>query len=150
MLYIITDRKFNEQNKAWVQDVEALFNVRKSDIINRYESNTLALEALKTIEGMTEHRGDMIIAKFGAVALQDISTGGKVCLISALYDDIVISTDEAGYNCINLLCEMSKVKDIFIYSSCSYTHILGVETSINGISCNQSDEILDIMEEFYD
>lgn len=149
MLYIITDKEFDESGREWVYDVEAKYNISKLDILDRYENNEHSIKLLKEIEGMKSHSKDMIIAKFGAVALDNISTGGKTGLLVSLYDNIVVSTDEAGYNCIKQICEISKHKDVYITSCCAYAELPEISAYVNGKMCVGSDEIIDTMEVYY-
>ncbi|MDD6223606.1 MAG: hypothetical protein PUB18_01220 [bacterium] len=152
MLFIYTDKRLITQRKQCVDDIETQYTLKRNDIISKYEKNEIALNALELIEGMTYHDKDMIKAKFGSVALDDISTGGKGCLLMALYHDIIaLSTDEIGYNGIFLLCEMSKDIDVFIYSSAPYTYMLeNIKAYVNNELCEGEDEILDYMEACYE
>ena len=110
------------------------------------------LKALQEIEGMTHHNGDMIKAKFGAVALDNISTGGKGCLLMALYHtEIALSTDEIGYNGIDILCAMSKEIDVSIYSSALYTYFPEhIDGFVNKELYSGGENILNAMEAYYD
>ena len=113
MLYIYTDKTNIPAQKQYIHDIESQYTLKRQDIIAKYENSPLALKVLQEIEGMTYHDGDMIKAKFGAVALDNISTGGKGCLLMALYhEEITLSTDEIGYNGIDVLCAMSKEFDV--------------------------------------
>ena len=150
MLYIYTDKYNIKKEKQCIDDIEAQYTLKRKDIINRYESNSLALKVLKQMEGMTYHDGDMIKGKFGSVALDNISTGGKGCLLMALYSNqIALSTDEIGYNGIDILCEMSLEIDVHIYSSVSYTYFPEVNAYIDGELYSGSEDILDAMEGAY-
>lgn len=151
MLYIYTDKKYIKGRQC-VDDIENYYSLRKNDIIERYEHDSTSLKVLERIEGMTEHKKSMIMGKFGAVALDNISTGGKGCLIATLYhDSIALSTDEMGYNCIYLLFELSKEMDIIIYSSIPYNYVPdGVRVNVNNVEVMNSDEIIEFMEVCYE
>lgn len=151
MLYIYTDKSNITVEKQCIDDIEAQYVLKRKDIIERYESNSLALKVLQEIEGMTYHDGDMIKAKFGSVALDGISTGGKGCLLMALYNTkIALSTDEIGYNGIDVLCAISKEIDVHIYSSAPYTYLPEeAEAFVDGELYSGSENIMDAMEAVY-
>lgn len=129
-------------DKQCIDDIEAQYTLKRNDIIQKYEISPLALKALQEIEGMTHHDGDMIKPKFGAVALDNISTGGKGCLLMALYHtEIALSTDEIGYNGI----------DVSIYSSALYTYFPEhIDGFVNKELYSGGENILDAMEAYYD
>lgn len=147
MLYIYTNKSLINTRLQCIDDIEAHYILNKTEIVNSYESNNNALIALENIEGMTYHDKDMIKAKFGSVALDNISTGGKGCLLLALYHNkIALSTDEMGYNCIDLICKFARNIDITIYSSAPYYYINTTEpVYVNNTLCDNEDEILDFM-----
>lgn len=151
MLYIYTDKTNIPAQKQYIHDIESQYTLKRQDIIAKYENSPLALKVLQEIEGMTYHDGDMIKAKFGAVALDNISTGGKGCLLMALYhEEITLSTDEIGYNGIDVLCAMSKEFDVSIYSSAPYTYLPeNIDGFINDEFYNGGENILDAMEAYY-
>lgn len=152
MLYIYTDKSRVVVRNQCIDDIEAQYTLKRIDIIEKYERVSTALKVLETIEGMTYHDGDMIKAKFGSVALDNISTGGKGCLLIALYsNEIALSTDEVGYNGIDVLCDLSKDIDIVIYSSTSYTYLPEELTAyVNDELCIGADNIIDTMEAYYE
>lgn len=152
MLYIYTDKSRVIAGKQCIDDIETQYTLKRNDIIEKYECSQSALGVLKTIEGMTYHDGDMIKAKFGSVALDNISTGGKGCLLMALYsNEIALSTDEVGYNGIDVLCELSRHTDIVIYSSAPYTYLPEELTAyVNDDLCIGADNIIDTMEAYYE
>lgn len=152
MLFIYTSENYFDPNKHLVSDIEAQFTIKKQDILNKYEQNEFALSALKEIEGMTFHQGDFINAKFGAVSLDNISTGGKGCLLLSLYNnEIILKTDELGYNCIEYLCHLAKTIDIHVYSSCEYNYLCDdIEAYVNNTLYTGTQNILDAMEAAYE
>ena len=152
MLFIFTNKNMVPSEKQCIDDIETQYVLKRSDILNKYEHEKSALEALETIEGMTYHDKDMIKAKFGAVALDNISTGGKGCLLMALYhDDIALSTDEIGYNGIFYLCEIAKKYDVYIYSSAPYTYMPeDIKAFVNGELCDDGEAVIDHMEACYE
>ena len=135
-----------------IDDIEAQYTLKRMDIIEKYEAIPNALRVLEIIEGMTYHDGDMIKAKFGSVALDNISTGGKGCLLITLYgNEIALSTDEIGYNGIDVICDLSKGIDIVIYSSTPYTYLPeGLTAFVNDELCVGADDIIDTMEAYYE
>lgn len=152
MLFIYTDKHNIKLDRQCIDDIESAFTLKRNEIISRYEKNKESLDALTNLEGMTYHDKDMIKAKFGSVALDNISTGGKGCLLMALFhDEIALSTDEIGYNGIDELCKISKVTDVYLYSSAPYTYITeGITAYVNDIMCADSDDIIDTMEALYE
>ena len=151
MLYIYTNKTFIPSQKQCIDDIKAQYTLKRADIISKYERVPLALKVLQEIEGMTYHDGDLIKAKFGSVSLDNISTGGKGCLLMALYHTkIALSTDEIGYNGIDVLCAMSKEFDVSIYSSAPYTYLPeNIDGFINDEFYNGGENILDAMEAYY-
>lgn len=151
MLYIYTNKNNIPFEKQCIDDIEAQYTLKRNDIIQKYENSPLALNVLQEIEGMTYHDGDMIKAKFGAVALDNISTGGKGCLLMALYHtEIALSTDEIGYNGIDVLCAMAREIDVSIYSSALYTYLPEhIDGFVNGEFYSGGENILDAMEAYY-
>ncbi len=147
MLYIHTKKDDNT-----IINIEALFLLRYTDIKNKAMSDTRILHILKEIEGMTSINGDVLIAKFGAVSLHDISMGAKGCILAVLYsDEYVISTDEMGYNCIFELAYLSKSTDIRIYSSAPYTDFMDdIDVFIDQYICHNKGDVLDTMDALYD
>lgn len=152
MLYIFTNKNLIESRKQCIDDIEAQYILKRSNIIETYEKNEIALKALEVIEGMTYHEKGFIKAKFGPMALDNISTGGKGCLLMALYHkDIALSTDEIGYNGIFYLCEASKKIDVYIYSSAPYTYMPeDVKAYVNGELCEDGETVIDQMETCYE
>lgn len=152
MLYIYTSiEEAKKSNRNLAVDIEAQFNLRYGTIIEKYEQDRFALKILSIIEGMKSHTKDTIIAKFGSVSMQDISTGSKGCLLSVLFnDEFVVSTDEMGYNCIHLLCKISKYIDIFILTSTEYTDLPEDTTAfVNNVRCYNKEDILQELEFSY-
>lgn len=153
MLYIYTSKEIAAKTgKTVVSDVEAFYLLRYNDIVATYESCDAALTVLTQIEGVTEHKGAYIEAKFGAIPLRSISTGGKGSILAVLYNtEFVVSTDEMGYNCIYLLWELSKSMDIFIYTSCEYTYLpANCVAYVNDQFCKDEETVMFAMEEAYE
>ena len=147
MLYVCT-----RKDDKTIIDVESLFILRYGDIKNRFMSDKNILFILEEIEGMTSAIGDVIIAKFGSVSLQNISMGAKACILAMLYsDEYTISSDVMGYNCIFALAAISKNTYIKIYSSAPYTVFPDdTDVYIDQYLCHNKDEVLDTMDALYE
>lgn len=153
MLYIYTSQEVAlKAAKTIVVDTEAFFLLRYTEIVEKYQNNAYVLNILKQIEGVTYFKGEYLEAKFGATALRNISTGGKGCILAVLYNnEFIVSTDEMGYNCINLLCRISEEIDIFLISSSEYTDLpVSCEAYVNGFYYGTKEDILYAMEEAYE
>lgn len=151
MLYIFTNKDLITQREYHIDNIEEQFALNKQSILKLYEKNDYALKALREIEGMTYHDRDMIRAKFGSVSLDNISTGGKGCLLMALYHHkIALSTDEMGYNAIRFLVHIANNVDVYIYSSAPYTQFTDCNAYVNGELCKGEDDIIDFMEACYE
>lgn len=151
MLYIYTSlEEAKKTGKNIVKDIEAQYILRYKSIVEKCKNNEGAFKILEIVEGMKEYLGDMIDAKFGKVSMKYISTGGKGCLLAYLYNsEFIVSTDELGYNCIYLLCELSKTTDIYLLTSCEYTSLPSdVTACING-QIYEEDDIVEALEDIY-
>lgn len=112
MLRIFTDNTMSP--KKYLVNIEAAFDINGPTIENMYK-DSLSIEILEKMEGMTSRNGKYINAKFGTVTITDISTGCKALLLCATQNkDCIICTDEMGNNAIKILAEISKEKDIDI------------------------------------
>lgn len=59
--------------------------------------------------------GDVFISeKYGAMSATELSSGSKALLILLNEDDTLVSGDRMGDNCVPLLLELAKMKDIKI------------------------------------
>ena len=147
MLYIHTKTGENT-----VMNIESQFLLRYNDVKRRFPEDPHVLEALEKIEGMKDRREDVILGKYGAVALRDVSMGMKALILAVLYGgELTVSTDEMGYNCIFELCRISRDVDVHIYSSAPYNYFPeGVEADIDGQFCGTVEEVLETMEERYE
>lgn len=152
MLKIYTSRKIAERMSKLeiVPDIETRFRLR----VTLKNQDTLfdddvSKSVLQRVEGMTKWVGNGYLnAKFGAVNIHDISTGSKGLLIANKYsNEFIINIDELGYNCINILFEMSKNKDIEVISTRILYHMKSNYAAIINGNYKIGDEITDYMEE---
>lgn len=115
MLNIFTSTEKAEEAGYQVKnEIDIMFNIRaEDDMKNQYIDDTSKL-ILQRIEGMKSRFGNRINGKFGEVSLYDISTGGKGCLLAVNFKDFIIDAAQLGKNCLRLLIELAKDRDITI------------------------------------
>jgi hypothetical protein len=117
MLKIYTSSQIAEKSGYKVlSNIDEFFKIKSKDMRNMYK-NSISVRVLKEVEGMTSRIGDIIDGKFGTVRLQDISTGGKGCLLAVNFQDFIIDTCQLGDNCLLLLMDLADKMDITIMHS---------------------------------
>ena len=145
-------RIYTKKLNNTITNIEALFVVRYNEIKIKYLKNTHILELLRKIEGMVSYHGEVLIAKYGAVPLSDVSMGAKASILAILYSgEFIISTDEMGYNCLFELVNVSKEEQINVYSSVPYMDFPeGIDVYIDNYLCSTRDEVIETMEALYE
>lgn len=128
------------------------FNIEARFIPLLESDNTLfnddtSTKILQRIDGMTmRYDNETIKAKFGAVRMQDLSTGCKGLLLATKFNDKwIINIDGLGYNCIFMLFELANAVDIEVYSTRVLYHMKDeFKAIVNGIECSGSDISLEM------
>lgn len=149
-IYTSKDSIPRDSKKSIAYNIEARFKLKLADAEKQYTDADSVL-ILKDIEGMTRRDGEVIHAKFGAVSIQNISTGAKGCLLASTYNkEMIVSTDELGYNCIFILFEIAKHKDIEVISSRPYGYVPNNSEALIDGTLLSNEDICDYMENIYD
>lgn len=109
MLHIYTSIE-QAESKGYkvIEDIDAMFDLRLDSLGAEAYTDETSEFILKSIEGMTDRMGNVIVGRFGPVGIQNISTGGKGCLLATNYTDFIIAADLLGSNCIKLLLSLDK------------------------------------------
>lgn len=143
MLKIYTSKDIAQQQSELdiIPDIETRFNLIFTDPNNMFK-DPISKRILTEIEGMTQrYDNGIIIGKFGAVSISNISEGGKGLLLATnFYDEFVVNIDPLGYNCIYLLFDISKELDIEVISTRILYHMKPeFKAIVNGIKLEGMD-----------
>ena len=78
---------------------------------------------MKSIDGISNRKGDYIETVFGSTSMDKLSTGCKAVLLAYYYrnnKDILVNIVECGDNAIEILFKLSKKYDIYVYTHIFY------------------------------
>lgn len=139
MLKIYTSKEIAKQQSKLdiVPDILVRFNLVYVDTDNMFK-DAISERILTEIEGMTQrYDNGVIVGKFGAVPISNISEGGKGLLLATTFNtEFIMNIDPLGYNCIYLLFDISKKLDIEIISTRVLYHMKPeFKAIVNGVEC---------------
>ena len=154
MIYIYTNKDAIPKNFRFIVDAEACFDLRSPGIKKMFPDSEYVKQYLMDVMKATSVDDDGVVrTECCAVPLDSLSTGIKAGVLAVMFNnELVVSTDEAGYNVIYSLFKIAKQTDVRIYSCCSYVVIPDyvTEAYINDeLITGDSDDILTAMDEAY-
>lgn len=154
MIYIYTNKDAIPENFRFIVDAEAEFDLKSPGIKKAFPTSEYAKQFLMNAAKATSVTDDGVVhTEHNNVPLDSLSTGFKAGVLAVMFsNELVVSTDEAGYNVIFSLFKIAKQIDVRIYSCCSYTAIPDdtTEAYINDeLITGDSDDIIIAMDGAY-
>lgn len=155
MIYIYTNKDAIPENFRFIIDAEAEFDLKSPGIKKMFPDYEYVKQYLMDAMKATTVTDDGVVkAECASVPLDSLSTGIKAGVLAVMFNnELVVSTDEAGYNVIFALFKIARQTDVRIYSCCSYTVIPDdvTEAYINDeLITGDSDDILAAMDDAYE
>ena len=127
MLYIYSSLKSIDRKK-FVNDVEIFFNF---DLAYNLKTDEAINKILKTIDGANIINGNVVETKFGVTTLSNLSTGCKALIIAWLNQSLTVNFTEVGDNVVELAVELSKDRDLHVYTRNSVVFGKNLDTVVN-------------------
>lgn len=127
MLYIYSSLKSIDRKK-FVNDVEIFFNF---DLAYNLKTDEAINKILKTIDGAHIINGNVVETKFGVTTLSNLSTGCKALIIALLNQGLTVNFTEVGDNVVELAVELSKNRDLHVYTRNSVVFGKNLDTVVN-------------------
>ena len=127
MLYIYSSLKSIDRKK-FVNDVEIFFNF---DLAYNLKTDESINKILKTIDGAHIINGNVVETKFGVTTLSNLSTGCKALIIAWLNTSLTVNFTEVGDNVVELAVELSKNRDLHVYTRNSVVFGKNLDTVVN-------------------
>ena len=127
MLYIYSSLKSIDRKK-FVNDVEIFFNF---DLAYNLKTDEAINKILKTIDGAHIINGNVVETKFGVTTLSNLSTGCKALIIAWLNTSLTVNFTEVGDNVVELAVELSKNRDLHVYTRNSVVFGKNLDTVVN-------------------
>lgn len=127
MLYIYSSLKSIDRKK-FVNDVEIFFNF---DLAYNLKTDEAINKILKTIDGAHIINGNVVETKFGVTTLSNLSTGCKALIIALLNPGLTVNFTEVGDNVVELAVELSKNRDLHVYTRNSVVFGKNLDTVVN-------------------
>lgn len=127
MLYIYSSLKSIDRKK-FVNDVEIFFNF---DLAYNLKTDKAINKILKTIDGAHIINGNVVETKFGVTTLSNLSTGCKALIIAWLNPSLTVNFIEVGDNVVELAVELSKSRDLHVYTRNSVVFGKNLDTVVN-------------------
>ena len=127
MLYIYSSLKSIDRKK-FVNDVEIFFNF---DLAYNLKTDEAINKILKTIDGAHIINGNVVETKFGVTTLSNLSTGCKALIIAWLNPSLIVNFTEVGDNVVELAVELSKNRDLHVYTRNSVVFGKNLDTVVN-------------------
>lgn len=127
MLYIYSSLKSIDRKK-FVNDVEIFFNF---DLAYNLKTDEAINKILKTIDGAHIIAGNVVETKFGVTTLSNLSTGCKALIIALLNPGLTVNFTEVGDNVVELAVELSKNRDLHVYTRNSVVFGKNLDTVVN-------------------
>lgn len=127
MLYIYSSLKSIDRKK-FVNDVEIFFNF---DLAYNLKTDEAINKILKTIDGAHIIAGNVVETKFGVTTLSNLSTGCKALIIALLNPGLTVNFTEVGDNVVELAFELSKNRDLHVYTRNSVVFGKNLDTVVN-------------------
>ncbi len=134
MLYIYTDTKYIPKKVELVLDIEYTYSEVLRDEGRNAFSDDVCNHVIESIDGLEWRQELMVCTRWGATAINNLSTGCKGALLAVKYPNLVISTSELGNNVFDVLIRLSKEHDIHLYANCIIVarYELGIDVMYNG------------------
>ena len=127
MLYIYSSLKSIDRKK-FVNDVEIFFNF---DLAYNLKPDEAINKILKTIDCAHIIDGNVVETKFGVTTLSNLSTGCKALIIALLNPGLTVNFTEVGDNVVELAVELSKNRDLHVYTRNSVVFGKNLDTVVN-------------------
>lgn len=127
MLYIYSSLKSIDRKK-FVNDVEIFFNF---DLAYNLKTDEAINKILKTIDSAHLINGNVVETKFGVTTLSNLSTGCKALIIALLNPSLIVNFTEVGDNVVELAVELSKNRDLHVYTRNSVVFGKNLDTVVN-------------------
>lgn len=127
MLYISTSIDSIDKSK-FVDDVDIYFNF---DLANNLKSDKIIDRILEVIDGAHIINGNVVETKFGVTTLSNLSTGCKALIIALLNPGLTVNFTEVGDNVVELAVELSKNRDLHVYTRNSVVFGKNLDTVVN-------------------